>query len=134
MAADPTLIRPAVEELLRYDSPVQGLARTLTRPVTLHDTTMSEGDTVLLLFGSANRDDRAFPNPDVFDIDRKPDHQVALGRGIHFCLGAALARMEARIALAALLHRHPDWEVDHAAAQRLHSGPVRGYSSLPLLG
>lgn len=132
MAEDPALITPAVEELLRYDSPVQGLSRTLTRDVSLHGQTMSEGETVLLLFGSANRDERAFPSADVFDIDRKPDHQVAFGRGIHFCLGAALARTEARAALGTLLRRWPHWDVDLAAATRLRSGPVRGYASLPI--
>lgn len=132
MAEDPALITPAVEELLRYDSPVQGLSRTLTRDVRLHGQTMSEGETVLLLFGSANRDERAFPSAGIFDIDRKPDHQVAFGRGIHFCLGAALARMEARTALETVLRRWPDWEVDLVAATRLHSGPIRGYGSLPI--
>lgn len=132
LASDPTLLGAAVEELLRYDSPAQGLARTLTRDITLHDTTMSRGDTVLLLFGSANHDERVFPDPDVFDIDRKPEHQVAFGRGIHFCLGAALARMEARIALRAFLARVPDWDVDLDSALRLRSGPIRGYLSLPI--
>jgi len=132
LAADRTLLGPAVEELLRYDSPAQGLSRTLTRDVVLHETTMKRGDRVLLLFGSANRDERAFPDPDVFDVDRTCEHQVAFGRGIHFCLGAALARMEARIALNALLDKVPDWEVDLESAVRLRSGPIRGYTSLPI--
>ncbi|ASW98034.1 cytochrome [Mycobacterium intracellulare] len=84
-------------------------------------------------FGSANRDERVFADPDVFDIGRKPEHQVAFGRGIHFCLGASLARMEARPqALRALLARVPNWEVDLERAQRLRSGPIRGYLSLPI--
>ncbi|MCA2240589.1 cytochrome P450, partial [Mycobacterium avium] len=112
--------------------PAQGLSRTLTRDVTVHGVTMSAGDSVLLLFGSANRDERVFADPDVFDIGRKPEHQVAFGRGIHFCLGASLARMEARIALRALLARVPNWEVDLGRAQRLRSGPIRGYLSLPI--
>ncbi|KAA8964481.1 cytochrome P450 [Mycobacterium sp.] len=132
LVGDSALLGPAVEELLRYDSPVQGLSRILTRDVTLHGTTMTGGDSVLLLFGSANRDDRVFPDPDVFDIDRKPEHQVAFGRGVHFCLGAALARMEARIALRAFLSRVPEWDVDLDSATRLHSGPVRGFLSLPI--
>ncbi|OBF88072.1 cytochrome [Mycobacterium sp. 852002-51163_SCH5372311] len=132
MAGDDSLLGPAVEELLRYDSPVQGLSRTLTRDVTLYGATMSAGDSVLLLFGSANRDERVFPDPDTFDIGRKPEHQVAFGRGVHFCLGASLARMEARIALRALLSRMPDWEVDLVSARRLRSGPIRGYVSLPI--
>jgi cytochrome P450 len=132
LAADHTLLGQAIEELLRYDSPVQGLCRTLTQDITLHDTMMGSGESVLLLFGSANRDERVFPDPDVFDIDRKPEHQVAFGKGVHFCLGAALARMEAGIALAALLRRVPNWDVDLDSAQRLRSGPVRGYTSLPM--
>ena len=133
LAADPTFIGHAVEELLRYDSPVQALSRVLTRDVTLHGSTMSRGESVLLLFGSANRDERVFTEPDVFDIDRKPEHQVAFGRGVHFCLGASLARMEARIALRALLSRLPDWAVDGDSAVRLRSGPIRGYLSLPII-
>lgn len=132
LAANPALLGPAVEELLRFDSPVQGLSRVVTHDVTLHGITMSEGDSVLLLFGSANRDERVFPNPDDFDIGRKPEHQVGFGRGIHFCLGAALARMETRIALRAFLSRVPNWQVDLDSAKRLRSGPIRGYLSLPI--
>lgn len=132
LADDPQLAPAAVEELLRYDSPVQGLSRTLTRPVQLHGERLDAGDTVLLLFGSANRDDHAFPDADRFDIHRAPERQVAFGRGIHFCLGASLARLEARLALQALLRRHRDWDVDLDAAIRLRSGPIRGYASLPL--
>lgn len=133
LANDPDLVPGAVEELLRFDSPVQGLARTLTRQVDLHGRSMGAGDTVLLLFGSANRDSRAFPDADNFDIHRHPERQVAFGRGIHFCLGAALARMETRIALSALLN-NPNfhWEADLCNAQRLHSGPIRGFASLPV--
>lgn len=132
LADDPELVPAAVEELLRFDSPVQGLARTLTAPVELHGESMQTGDTVLLLFGSANRDDHAFPHADRFDVNRHPERQVAFGRGIHFCLGASLARLEARIALQTLLARRPDWDVDLDAAVRLHSGPIRGYISLPM--
>ena len=133
MADRPDLVPAAVEELLRYDSPVQGLARTLTHPVDLHEQRLKAGDTVLLLFGSANRDDHAFPAADRFDAHRHPERQVAFGRGIHFCLGAALARMETRVALGALL-AHPsfNWEVDLPSAKRLHSGPIRGFASLPV--
>jgi len=132
LVADPTLIPQAVEELLRFDSPVQGLSRTLTRSVTIHDTSLEAGDNVLLLYGSANRDERAFPNPDTFDIDRTVDNQLAFGHGIHFCLGAALARLEARIAFTGLLQRIPTWHVDLTNATRLTSGPIRGYASLPI--
>ncbi|MDI6912551.1 cytochrome P450 [Nocardioides sp.] len=133
LADNPDLVPAAVEELLRYDSPVQGLARTLSRPVDLHGQHMQSGDTVLLLYGSANRDHRAFPNADHFDINRRPERQVAFGRGPHFCLGAALARMETRIALNALLKKRLfNWDIDLPGAQRLHSGPIRGFASLPV--
>jgi len=129
---EPALLETAVEELLRFDSPVQGLARTLTRGVSAHGVTMSAGETVLLLFGSANRDERVFPDAHVFDIDRGADRHLAFGRGIHFCLGAALARLEARTALQVLLRSCPDWAVDLEAAERLRSGPIRGYAALPM--
>jgi cytochrome P450 len=133
LRADPDLVPLAVEELLRYDSPVQGIGRTLTREVELYGQQMKPGESVLLLFGSANRDDRAFPDAEVFDISRSPEPHVALGRGIHFCLGAALARMEARIALDALLASPAfSWEADLAGAERLRSGPIRGFASLPV--
>lgn len=132
LAKEPALLAPAVEELLRYDSPVQGLARTLTRDLTVHHTSMSGGDTVLLLFGSANRDDRAFPDPDTFDLDRMPEKQVAFGQGAHFCLGASLARLEVRSILPEMIRRMPSWQPDLDNAQRLHSGPIRGYSHLPV--
>ena len=127
------LVPSAVEELLRFDSPVQGLSRTLTTEIELHGQIMRAGETVLLLFGSANRDETVFPESDVFTLDRGSDRQVAFGHGIHFCLGAALARMETRIALQALLDEPGfGWNVDHAGATRLHSGPIRGYASLPV--
>ena len=132
LARHPELLPGAVEELLRFDSPVQGLSRTLTRDVSIHGTTMPAGDTVLLLFGSANRDERVFPAADRFDIDRGPERHLAFGRGIHFCLGAALARLEVRAALEVLLRTCPTWEVDAEGSQRLRSGPIRGYLALPL--
>ncbi|GAA4722657.1 hypothetical protein GCM10023350_01030 [Nocardioides endophyticus] len=133
LRADPDLVPLAIEELLRYDSPVQGIGRTLTREVELYGQQMKPGESVLLLFGSANRDDRAFPDAEVFDIGRSPEPPVALGRGIHFCLGASLARMEARIALDALLANPAfSWDADLADAERLRSGPIRGFASLPV--
>lgn len=130
---EPELVSDAVEELLRFDSPVQGIGRTLTRPVDLHGRRMEAGDSVLLLFGSANRDDRVFPDAELFDIERRPERHVALGRGIHFCLGASLARMETRLALDALLGRPAfGWEIDRSGAERLRSGPIRGFAALPV--
>ncbi len=111
--------------------PVQGLSRTLTRSTTMHGQDLEPGDVVLLLFGSANRDEQVFPAADRLDIHRSAEQHLALGHGVHFCLGASLARLEARSALQALLSRHRDWEVDEESAVRLQSGPIRGFATLP---
>src|SRR5260370_6356531 len=109
------------------------MARTLTRDVELHDQNMAAGDKVLLLLGSANRDERIWDRPDEYDIDRKwPTHHVAFGHGIHVCLGAALARLEMRVSLEELLRRHPNYEIDETGLTRVHSGNVRGYSRMPI--
>jgi cytochrome P450 len=132
LAADPSLLPNAVEELLRYEapSPVQG--RWTTEPVELHGTVIPSGSKVLLLTGSAGRDERRYPDPDRFDIHRDMGAHVSFGFGVHFCLGAALARLEGRIALEEVLKRFPDWRVDHDRAQRLHTSTVRGWKSVPV--
>jgi cytochrome P450 len=133
LLADPSRIPDAVEETLRYDGSTQLMARTLTRDTELHGQQMHEGDRVLLLLGSANRDERVFDRPDVFDIDRARDAQhVGFGHGIHVCLGAALARLEMRVSLEELLRRIPDVEIDLGGLERVHSGNVRGYSRVPI--
>jgi cytochrome P450 len=129
---DPTRIPQAVEEFLRYDSPVQGLGRTLTAPVTLHGVTIPEGGKVLLLFGSANRDEEKFASPERFDVLRDPNPHVAFGFGAHFCLGANLARLEARVAFEELLERLPDYRMTESHVERVCSGPIRGALSLPI--
>jgi cytochrome P450 len=133
LADDATLIPNAIEELLRFEapSPVQG--RWTTCPVELHDTVIPAGSKVLLLTGSAGRDDRAYVDPDRFDIRRPLHNHVSFGYGIHYCVGAALARLEGRVALQETLRRLPPWEVDHARAERLHTSTVRGYSRVPLV-
>lgn len=132
MAADSSLLPAAVEELLRYEapSPVQG--RTAARPVTFYGQTLPAGAKILLLTGSAGRDDRVYEDADAFDIHRKAEQHVSFGFGVHFCLGAALARMEGRIALEETLARFPEWEVERDAAVRLHTSTVRGYKSVPI--
>ncbi|HEX2285434.1 MAG TPA: cytochrome P450 [Mycobacterium sp.] len=131
--ADHARIPPWVEETLRYDTSSQILARTVAHDMTLYDTTLSEGDVVLLLPGSANRDDRVFEDADEYRIGREIGSKlVSFGSGAHFCLGAHLARMEARVALAELFKRIRGYEVDEANAVRVHSSNVRGFARLPI--
>lgn len=131
--ADPARIPDAVEEILRYEGSTQVMARTLTREVALHGRKMPGGDKVLLLLGSGNRDERVWDDPDAYDIDRSwPTHHLAFGHGIHVCLGAALARLEMRVGLEEFLGRHPRYEIDEDALERVHSGNVRGYSRMPI--
>jgi cytochrome P450 len=131
--ADPARIPDAVEEILRYEGSTQVMARTLTRDVDLYGRKMPRGAKVLLLLGSGNRDERVWDRPDVYDIDRRwPTHHLAFGHGIHVCLGAALARLEMRVGLEEFLRRHPGYEIDEGALERVHSGNVRGYSRMPI--
>jgi cytochrome P450 len=130
---DPARIPDAVEEILRYEGSTQVMARTLTREVALHGRKMPGGDKVLLLLGSGNRDERVWDDPDAYDIDRSwPTHHLAFGHGIHVCLGAALARLEMRVGIEEFLGRHPRYEIDEDALERVHSGNVRGYSRMPI--
>jgi cytochrome P450 len=132
LVADPALVPNAVEELLRYEapSPVQG--RFTAAEVELHGTVIPAGSKVLMLTGSAGRDERKYPDPDRFEVRRRFDQHVSLGIGAHFCLGAALARLEGRVALEETLIRFPHWAVDHDRAVRLHTSTVRGYKEVPI--
>lgn len=132
LVENPDLIGGAVEELLRYDapSPVQG--RFSLRDATYHDTVIPAGSKVALLTGSAGRDERQYPNPDVFDVNRTGIRHISFGHGSHFCLGAALARLEARIAIEETLARFPTWEVDEDSVHFVHTNSVRGPSSVPI--
>jgi len=122
-----------VEETLRYDTSSQILARTVSGELTLYGTTIPVGDVLLLLPGSAHRDERAFENPDDYLIGRDIGPKLlSFGSGAHFCLGAHLARMEARVALTELFKRIRGYRVDEANAVRVHSSNVRGFAYLPL--
>jgi cytochrome P450 len=132
LVEDPARIATAIEEFLRYDSPVQGLARTTTRAVRLHGVEIPAGRKVLLLFASANRDERRIADPDRFDVTRDPNPHLAFGFGTHFCLGASLARLEARVAFEELLARLPGYRLAPGPIERLCSGPIRGALRLPL--
>ena len=132
LAADGSLIPNAVEELLRYEapSPVQG--RWTTAPTEFYGTEIPPESKVLLLTGSAGRDERAFSEADRFDIHRDFDQHLSFGYGIHFCIGAALARLEGRIAIEETLARFPAWEVEREKSAFLFTSTVRGYSNLPI--
>jgi cytochrome P450 len=130
--AEPGRIADWVEETLRYDTSSQFIVRTATEDIALHGDVIPARARVLLMLGSANRDPRAFPDPDRFDLDRVHDTQLAsFGVGRHFCLGASLARLEARVALEELVARVSDYDIDEAGAQRVHSANVRGFATLP---
>jgi cytochrome P450 len=123
----------AFEELLRYEAPSQYQLRYSMRDVRLHGTTIPAASVVMLINGSATRDERAFVDPDRFDIDRTPSgHSLNFGYGIHSCLGAALARMEGRIALDVMLDLMPDYQVDPAGLRRVAMANVAGWSSVPI--
>ena len=130
---EPSTVPMAVEEILRYDTSTQALARVLTHDVELHDTTLPAGMKGLLLFGSANRDERKWADADTLDVTRNPAGHLAFGHGIHHCLGAALARLETRVALEELLPWLGRYDIDEHSARRVHSGNVRGFAHLPVI-
>jgi cytochrome P450 len=132
LVADPGRWPSALEELLRFVSPVQGLARATTRDVEMHGVTIPEGDQVLLLYGSANHDETVFPNPDVLDLDRDVRSHWTFGHGIHFCLGNAVARLETRVTLQVLLANIPDFEVEESGIVRNQLVPTRGIGAAPI--
>jgi len=132
LVADPALIKNGIEELLRYEAPSPVNGRFLLAPVLLHGVTLPAESKVLLLNGAANRDPREFPDPDRFDVRRQSKRHIAFGVGPHFCLGAALARMEGRIALERTLARYPRWEIDEGTLEPVHTTTVRGFRSVPI--
>ncbi len=132
LVEEPELIPDAIDEFLRLTSPVQGLARTTTRDVTIGDTTVPEGRKVLLLYGSANRDEREYgPDAGELDVTRRPRNIMTFSHGAHFCLGAAAARMQSRVVLTELLARCPDFEVDESEIIWAEGSYVRRPLSVP---
>jgi cytochrome P450 len=133
LTANPDGLTDAVEEFLRYDAPVQVLARDTTKPVELHGEQLPEGARVLLLYGAANRDPRRFPDPDRLDLTRPVVRHLAFGSGIHHCLGAPLARLEARITLDRVLAKMPEYEISGPVIRNTNMVSTRGITSLPVL-
>jgi cytochrome P450 len=132
LVEDRSLVNNAIEELLRFESPSPVQSRSVAHDVEYYGTTVPEGSIMVLLNGSANRDERHFPDGDSFDIHREIGRHQAFGYGIHLCLGAALARLEGRVALDEVLSRFPEWEVDYDQARRAHTSSVRGWETLPV--
>ncbi len=131
LARDPSRLGLAIEEFLRFESPAPGLSRVATRDVELCGVTIPEGSRVHMHFASANRDETVFDAPDRVNARRHPNPHLAFGLGVHFCLGASLARLELRIGLEEFLRRFPHYELDERRAERLRSEVARGFVKLP---
>jgi cytochrome P450 len=131
LAEDRSLIPGAIEEILRYEAPSPVQARYVMQDVELHGTRVPEGSALLLLNGAANRDEREFEGADRLDVRRKNNRHLSFGLGIHFCLGASLARLEGCVALEEVLARWTDWQIDHDAAAMARTSTVRGWKTLP---
>ena len=131
LVADRSGVPNAIEEILRFEPPAPHIARCTSREVEMYGDRIPQGSAVLLLVGAANRDDRRFPDGERFDIQRRVGQHLTFAYGAHFCLGAALARLEGRVALEELLDRFPDWEVDASRARLASTSTVRGWETLP---
>ena len=130
--ADAELLPHAFHETLRTDMPTHMLGRTIKNEFELHGETLRPGSGIMFLFGSANRDEREFERPDVWDLDRRAPRILSFGMGQHMCLGAHVARLEGRILLEEVLRRMPDYEVDESGIERLSSEFFRGYWKMPI--
>ena len=132
LVEEPSLIPKAIEETLRLESPSPVQARYVQHDTEVRGIMVPEGSTMLLLNGAANRDERHFTRPDQFDVSRDEGSHLSFGFGLHFCLGAALARLEGRVALEEILQRWPAWEVDTDQGKMAHTASVRGWGYLPI--
>jgi cytochrome P450 len=133
IVADRSLVNDAIEEILRFEPPAPHVGRYVARDAEIHGQTVPGGSAILMLVGAANRDDRRFHDGDRFDVHRRAVSHLTFGHGAHFCLGAALARLEGRIALDELLNRFPEWTVDIAGAKIAPTSTVRGWEKLPVV-
>jgi cytochrome P450 len=133
LADGPELIPNAIEEILRYEPPGPAIARYVTRDVTFYGEQVPAGSAMMFIVAAANRDHRHYSDPERFDIHRSVGQQLTFGLGIHYCLGAALARLEGRVAMEEILRRFPRWDVDWENARLSQTSTVRGWESLPLV-
>jgi cytochrome P450 len=133
LAADPALIPGAVEEVLRFEPPGPAVARYVTKDAEFHAQTVPAGSAMVFIIAAANRDSRRYPDPDRFDIHRAVGQQLTFGLGPHYCLGAALARLEGRVALEEILKRFPRWDIDWDGAKLAQTSTVRGWETLPMI-
>jgi len=131
IVANPALMLPAIEESLRFNTSAQRFKRTAAREWTRHGKTIKPGDTVLLAYGAANRDERKFPNPDVYDIDRKPAGHLGFGGGKHFCMGSQMARFVTDVAMRRFLSRVPDYRMATDKLDWISSSNFRSPVVLP---
>ena len=129
---DPAKIEVAVEELLRWVSPIKNMARTVTRDVEMHGQTMRAGAQVILMYPAANRDPAVFADPDRLDVARNPNPHLAFGFGPHFCMGASLARMELKVMFSELLRRLPDLRLAGDPSPRRSSNFISGPEAMPV--
>jgi cytochrome P450 len=130
---DRSLLNRAVDETLRFEPTGPHVARYMAKDFECYGTTVPAGSAILLLFGAANRDPRRYANPDHFDIHRDNVSHLTFGKGLHYCLGANLARLEGRVALDEMLNRFPDWQIDYDSMQLSPTSTVRGWESLRLV-
>lgn len=131
IAADPNLITPAIEEILRMEPPGPAVARYVAQDVEIHGQKIPAGSAMLFLLAAANRDEERFPDGEAFNVHRQGQPHITFGRGVHSCLGSALARVEGRVALQEILKRFPDWTVDTEHAKFSSSSSTRGWDTLP---
>jgi cytochrome P450 len=133
LVEDPSLIPNAIEELLRFEPPAPHVGRYVAKDAEFQGRTVAAGSAMLFLVGAANRDESRYPDGDRFDIHRKVGQTMTFGYGVHFCLGASLARLEGRIALDEFLKRFPEWDVDYGGAKLAPTSTVRGWETLPVI-
>jgi cytochrome P450 len=133
VAGDPSLVPRAIEEILRFEPPGPAIARYVTKDVEFHGQTVPAGSAMMFIVAAANRDERRYPDPDRFDIHRNIGLQMTFGVGVHYCLGAALARLEGRVAMEEILRRFPRWDVDWDTAKLAQTSTVRGWQSLRII-